>query len=140
MRRILGPALVILAAGWVLGGTVWTCAGESSLADAVERKDSALVDELLVQVIAINTPQADGMTALHWAAYHDDLALAKKLIARGADVQAANRYGVTALSLACQNGNGELVDRLLKAGADANATLQVQVNGGGFTALTSGTP
>ena len=30
----------------------------------------------------VNAPQADGMTALHWAAYHDDLETAKLLLAR----------------------------------------------------------
>jgi uncharacterized protein len=122
--------LVILAAGWVLFGNVCASAGEAPLADAVERNDRAEVQRLLIEVVAVNQPQADGMTALHWAAYHDDLALATELIARGADVKAANRYGVSALSLACQNGNGELVVLLLTKGADANTTLR-----GGETAL-----
>ena len=43
----------------------------------------------------MNAPQADGTTALHWAAYHDDLDLANRLVAAGASVKAANRYGVT---------------------------------------------
>ena len=78
----------------------------------------------------MNAAQADGMTALHWAAYHDDLETAKLLVAAGADVKAANRYGVTPLSLACTNGNAAMVELLLDAGADPNATLR-----GGETAL-----
>ena len=62
----------------------------------------------------MNAPQVDGMTALHWAAYHDDLEIAKLLVRAGANVKAANRYGVTPLSLACTNGNGAMVELLLE--------------------------
>ena len=37
---------------------------------------------LLKQRADVNAAQADGMTALHWAVYHDDGELAKQLIAR----------------------------------------------------------
>ena len=72
----------------------------------------------------MNGAQADGMTALHWAAYHDDVATAKLLLAAGANPRARNRYGVTPLSLACTNGNAALVELLLDAGADPNAPLR----------------
>ena len=78
---------------------------------------------LLQQRADVNAPQADGMTALHWAAYHDDRETADLLLRAGANVKAANRYGVTPLSLACTNGNGALVSALLKAGADPNCVL-----------------
>jgi ankyrin repeat protein len=70
-----------------------------------------------------SAPQPDGMTALHWAAYHDDLELARLLLAAGADAKATNRYGATPLSLACTSGNTALVELLLEAGADPNTTL-----------------
>ncbi|MDQ3623735.1 MAG: ankyrin repeat domain-containing protein [Verrucomicrobiota bacterium] len=78
----------------------------------------------------MNAPQADGMTALHWAAYHDDLETAKLLATAKAQAQAANRYGVTPLTLACQNGSTALVEFLLDHGADPNTTLR-----GGETVL-----
>ena len=64
----------------------------------------------------VNQAQADGMTALHWAVYHDDLETAKLLVDARADVKTVNRYGVTPLSLACTNGNAAIVELLLDAG------------------------
>ena len=84
---------------------------------------AATVRALLNQHADVNAPQVDGMTALHWAAYHDDVEIAGLLLRAGANVKAANRYGVTPLSLACTNGNGAMVELLLKAGADPNAAL-----------------
>src|SRR6266516_6783569 len=100
------------------------------LADAAEQMDRARIRTLLHQHVDVNTPQTDGMTALHWATYQDDLETADLLVRAGANVKAANRYGVTPLSLACTNGNAALVERLLTAGADPNTTLP-----GGVTAL-----
>lgn len=102
----------------------------ASLADAAERKDPAKVAALLKQGADVNSSQTDGMTALHWAAYHDDVSLATQLLKAGAHAKAANRYGVTPLSLACTNGNAEMATLLLKGGADANATQR-----GGETVL-----
>lgn len=93
------------------------------LADAAERLDRAGVRALLNEGVAVEAAQVDGMTALHWAAYHDDGEMVELLLGAGADVGAANRYGVTPLSLACTNGSGEMVELLLKAGADPNAAL-----------------
>ncbi len=100
------------------------------LADAAEKKDRAKVAALLQKGTDVNASQSDGMTALHWAVYHDDGSLAKQLLKAGAHAEAANRYGVTPLSVACTNGNTEIVELLLKAGADANTTMR-----GGETAL-----
>jgi ankyrin repeat protein len=100
------------------------------LADAAEKKDRATIAALLKQGAEVNAAQADGMTALHWAVYHDDLPTVSLLIKAGANAQAANLYGVTPLSVACTNGNTEIVTMLLDAGADVNATLR-----GGETVL-----
>lgn len=118
-----GLALVLLAAGSV-------GAAEAPLADAAEQQDRASVRKLLDEGGEVNQAQVDGMTALHWAAYHDDLETAKLLVRGGADVKAANHFGVTSLSLACTNGNARLVELLLEAGADPDITLR-----GGETVL-----
>jgi ankyrin repeat protein len=119
--------------GWVvllMATSSAVAAAADSLATAAENQDSAAIGRLLDQKANVNETQADGMTALHWAAYHDDLDTAKRFIAAGADSKAANRYGVTALSLACTNGSTAIVELLLEAGADPNTTLP-----GGETAL-----
>ena len=103
---------------------------DALLADAAEKMDRTRIRALLQQRVDVNTPQVDGMTALHWAAYQDDLETEELLLRAGANVKAANRYGVTPLSLACTNGNSAMVELLLKAGADPNTALP-----GGETAL-----
>ncbi|MEO1980070.1 MAG: ankyrin repeat domain-containing protein, partial [Fuerstiella sp.] len=97
---------------------------ESLLADAVRKQEQAVARDLLEQRVDVNAAQVDGMTALHWAVYHDDLKIAKLLVAAGADVKAKNRYGVPPLSIACQNGHTAIVELLLKADADPNTTLR----------------
>jgi len=100
------------------------------IADAARTSDHALIHKLLQAHADVNSAQADGMTALHWAAYLDDVDTTRLLLKAGANVKATNHYGVLPLSLACQNGNTEIVELLLAAGADANTTLR-----GGETAL-----
>ena len=105
--------LVSFAIGWRAGA-------DAPLADAAEHQNWTTVRTLLTQRADVNAPQADGMTALHWAVHHDNLEMADRLLRAGASVKAANRYGITPLSLACTNGSGAVVDLLLKAGADPN--------------------
>jgi ankyrin repeat protein len=118
-------SLVVLLASGTL-----SAAAEVSLADAAENQDATVIRALLEKKADVNSPQADGMTALHWATYHDDLGMVKLFVASGADVKKPNRYDVTPLSLACTNGNAAIVELLLEAGADPNTTLP-----GGETAL-----
>ena len=51
----------------------------------------ARVRALIAQKADVNAAQADGATAMQWAAYRGDLELADLLIAAGADVKKANR-------------------------------------------------
>ena len=64
---------------------------------------------MLDQGVSANTPQADGATALHWAAHWDDTVMADALVGAGADVDAANDFGATPLWLACLNGSEAMV-------------------------------
>ena len=102
------------------------------LIDAVKLQDAQAVGRLLDASVEVNATQADGATALHWAAYLDDLATARLLVEAGADAGAANTHGVGRLTLACTNANAAMVDLLLAAGADAKAAI-----GTGETVLMS---
>jgi ankyrin repeat protein len=93
------------------------------LVDAVKNRDKAAARSLLKQHAEVNAAEADGTTAVAWAAHWDDLETADLLIRAGANVNAANDYGVTPLWLACTNGNAAMVENLLKAGANPNAAL-----------------
>ncbi len=72
----------------------------------------------------VDTPQPDGATALHWAAYRDDLDTARLLLDHGATAGATNDLGVTPLHLACENASAQMVRALLDAGASANAAVE----------------
>jgi uncharacterized protein len=100
-------------------------APDAPLADAAMAADSTAMRSLLNRKVDVNVAQADGTTALHWAARHDDLEIASLLIRAGANVKAANRFGITPLALACTNGNAPIIEALLKAGDDANAIVSV---------------
>jgi uncharacterized protein len=96
---------------------------DSPLADAAEHGRWTRVGELLDAAADVEAAQADGMTALLWAAYHSDASVARRLLEAGADPNRANHFGITPLSLACLNGDQELVEQFLAAGADPEATL-----------------
>jgi ankyrin repeat protein len=105
-------------------------AADAPIADAAEKADWTRVRALVADKADVNAAQVDGMTALHWAAFHDNSDAAKLLIAAGARAKSENHYGVPPLSLACTNANEEVVRALLAAGADFNTTLR-----GGETVL-----
>jgi ankyrin repeat protein len=117
-----------LSAAWLatlcLFGASGIQAADAPVADAAEQQNMAELEKLLENRADANAPQADGMTALHWAAWHDDAVMARRLVKSSADAKAANHYGITPLALACQNGSGEMVELLLAAGADPHAALR----------------
>ncbi len=92
----------------------------SPVADAAEKGDVAAVRKLIQEKADVNAPQADGATAMQWAAYRNEMALADVLISAGADVKKANREGATPMYLASIQGSAPMLERLLKAGADPN--------------------
>ena len=104
------------------------CAGgaraASDVADAVMHRDSARLEQLLASRADVNAAQADGSTALHWAAYHEDARLVAQLLKAGAKPAAITDTGMTPLALACEAGNADVVKVLLKHRADPNQTLK----------------
>ena len=106
-----------------LGAGAQDAPPDTRVLDAASAADTAAVTTWLAQGIDANIAQADGATALHWAAHFDDTAMADALITAGATVDPANDFGVTPLWLACVNGSAAMVEKLLTAGANANLAL-----------------
>ena len=96
---------------------------QTPIINAVKAGNLAAVQSLIKQRADVNTAEADGTTALHWAARADNLEVMRALIRAGGDVKRANRYGVTPLQLAAVNGSAPMVKLLVDAGADVNAVL-----------------
>lgn len=90
LRRCFATAALALT---LVGSAVDSLASEAPIADAAEKSNLATIRTLLKQHADVNAPQADGMTALHWAAHRDDLATARLL--NDARVGVTNRFGIT---------------------------------------------
>jgi ankyrin repeat protein len=64
-------------ATWLLAMTIAlpavARAAGSEAADAAERRDATSLRAMLGKKVDVNTPQADGTTALHWAVHWNDV-------------------------------------------------------------------
>ena len=79
--------LVVARLGAAPGAdVVATAPTPSPLADAVQRGDAPTIRALLKKKIDVNAPQANGATALHWAAYRSDAESTAALIRAGANI------------------------------------------------------
>ena len=115
VRQVIAGCATALALYLTASG-----AANSPVADAAMKGDKAALRSLLEQKADVNAPQADGATAIQWAAYKNDLDMADLLIGAGANVKTPNREGATPLYLASINGSAAMIEKLLKAGADPN--------------------
>lgn len=118
---MIGIRLVALGSIFLLAGSA--SAQSSVVADAAMQGATQDVSRLLQGGADVNAAQADGATALHWAAYHGDADLASRLLEAGADPSAANRNGSTPMWLAASQGDAAMITALLDGGADPNEAL-----------------
>jgi ankyrin repeat protein len=105
-------------------------APQADLVAAVEDGNRAAAISMIEAHVDVRQRDADGTTALHWAAHRSDAELARMLIAAGADLRAMNDYGASPMSAAAENGDARMLKLLLDAGADVES-----VNPDGQTAL-----
>ncbi|HTV79209.1 MAG TPA: ankyrin repeat domain-containing protein [Steroidobacteraceae bacterium] len=126
-RWLIAAAGMLAIAGTAIGAPV---PGDSHLADLAQAGNDAAALKLIQAGGNVNAPQADGATALDWAAYHLNTDLVKALLKHGADPNAMNSFGSAPLIEAVKADNLEITRMLLAAGAKADAP-----NGDGQTAL-----
>jgi ankyrin repeat protein len=103
-----------------------TTASQTSLANVATAARDANADavrKLIASGADVNAPEADGSTALLWAAYQSSPDIVSMLLAAGADPNVANDFDVTPLLQASRYGDAPTIAVLLKGGADlAKAT------------------
>lgn len=92
--------------------------GAEALPDVVRTNNAALLRTLLAGGANLEAQDAQGNTALHWAALNGDDALVRELLKRGAHVNATNHHGATPLIYAV--GNLDSVKALINRGAAVN--------------------
>jgi ankyrin repeat protein len=129
MTETLGVLLRIFVV-WILVVWIMACPGiltaglDGTLIDAVRSDDRAAVAALVAQGADVNTRQADGATALAWAAIRSNAGIAELLLNAGAKPDLTNALGIGPLSLAVQNRSTAMVHLLLDNGADPNVTRE----------------
>jgi len=103
------------------------------LIKAVSKGDTATVRVLLAKGADVQARDANGRTALMYAAENGDPTIVQALLTNGADVNARDWQGWTALIYAAENGDITTVQTLLAHKAHVNAKSE----GSGWTALMS---
>jgi uncharacterized protein len=125
--------LRIAVALCVFGLPLWAAAGEAqdrALLDAARELRSVEAIAALGEGAAATAMDADGTTALHYAAHFGDAKLVAALLKAKADPNARNEFGSTPLAEAAEIGATDAIRLLLKARADVEAR-----NAEGQTAL-----
>jgi ankyrin repeat protein len=90
--------------------------GEAALVD-----DTKTLTQMLDSGADINQRDADGYTALHWAAYSNKLESAKILVQRGANLESLDNSKFTPLTVAACYNQAAVASFLVEKGANVNA-------------------
>jgi ankyrin repeat protein len=109
LRLSIAVALFTATAAQTAWGTVATAARDA---------DVEQVRKLLAAGSDVNAPEADGTTALLWAAYQSSPELVSLLLDAGANPNEPNGFGVTPLLQASRYGDAATIKALLDGGAD----------------------
>lgn len=124
-RSVFLIRLILIVTFLVTGSFLPLSAGaqeqsRNSIVDAAEKKDWDSVNALVKDATEekVNAAQADGMTALHWAVFHQQDETVGELIDSKVNVDAKTAYDITPLSLAAETGTAKTVAALLAAGAN----------------------
>jgi ankyrin repeat protein len=97
-------------------------AADASIAAAIKSGQRAAALEMIAKKSAdVNAAEADGSTALLWAANLNDADLGARLLRAGADPKVRNQLGSSPLAEAAFHANTGMIQALLDAGADPNA-------------------
>jgi len=97
-------------------------APHAKLAEAIKSGQRAAALDMVAKKSAdVNAAEADGSTALLWAANLNDADLVARLLQAGAKPNVKNALGSLPLGEAALNANTGMIKALLDAGADANA-------------------
>jgi ankyrin repeat protein len=96
----------------------------ANVAAAARNADIEQVRKLIAAGSDVNATEADGTSALLWAAHQGAPDLVKLLLDAGADPNAANQFGVTPLLEAARYGDAATVKVLLEGGADVQGSAR----------------
>jgi ankyrin repeat protein len=96
----------------------------ASTVAAARNADVAEVQRLIAAGSDANAREADGTSAVLWAAYHASPELVSLLLDAGADPNVANNFGVTPLLQASRYGDVATLSALLNGGANPSAAVR----------------
>ena len=122
--RTIGGSFTSALAAIVLAAACQTASASGTVAGAARDADIDAVRNLIAAGSDVNAPEADGTSALLWAAYQSAPDLVSILLKAGADPNAANSFGVTPLLQASRYGDAAVIGLLLKGGADLAAATR----------------